>query len=1099
MDYHRWFVIVTLEAPRRSRGPGYIMIRFARTLAACLLLPLAAGGVRAQAPLPAPEAGPIAVLPFANLSPDPDDAWLGDGIAETLTAELEARGLNVVGRARDWLAAGGAAVGGGEPAGGDALGDLGQLHRRLGARWAVTGSYQQIGQRLRINARIVDLPSAVVVHAVRTDGERHEIFALQDRIAGDLAAGLSGDRLPTRGSPQPRRPDADLLVENAAPPRRGGPPAGNPLTARPGESPAALSSAPWAPRRPAEAAPVPGGTAGRQTAPVPRRPAAAAPGMVGSVGREPVAAPRRPAETAPSLDAGEARRRESAPAPLGPAAAAPARREPAATSAGARIPNTAAESAGRFAGVGIASGAGILTGRPSVRPERTAAAPRIDGTLDDPVWERATRISDFVQQRPLDGAPATEDSEVYIAYDNDNLYFGIRAHYSDPALIRANRADRDQTFIDDTVAVYFDPFLDQQRAYVFSVNGYGVQADSLLESSAQRMSGGGGGGGRPGGGGGRTPGSGRGGMSAALAASLGAPPTGDLSWDALFDSAARLVADGWTAEMAIPFKSLRYPERRPGEPHRWGFQIVRTIFGKDEADVWSPVSRGVAGFLTQMGLLDGLTNLSTSRNLEILPTLTAIRYGSLDASTGSFEEATQPEGALNLKYGVTPNLTADFTYNPDFSQIESDTPQIEVNQRYPLFFPELRPFFLEGQEVFTLPGQINLLHTRTIVDPRYGAKLTGKVGNTTLGVLVANDEAPGKRDDLAADALGKTSRIFVGRARYDLYAESSIGVMATDREFLDSYSRVAAVDGRFRLGRTSSLTMLYAGSQHRDETGAERTGPTAHVAYNRQGRNLSYGASFDTVDPNFRTDTGFVQRVDTRSTRANAAYRWWPDNLVSNWGPFASYGRIYDFAGVLQDEQTGAGVRATLANGIITVANVNQDLEHYGGIDFRKTSAFIGGGASASRKIAFGGFLNWGDQIRYGDAPFLGRSVNTTVFVNLRPTSRLSADLNLITSRLHDPMTEALVFDVKILRTFTTYQLTNRLALRNITEYNSLNRTLGANVLFTYRVNAGTVFFVGYDDHYQQEDLIDAVRFPTTALRQTNRAFFTKLSYLFRY
>ena len=551
--------------------------------------------------------------------------------------------------------------------------------------------------------------------------------------------------------------------------------------------------------------------------------------------------------------------------------------------------------------------------------------------------------------------------------------------------------------------------------------------------------------------------------------------------------------------MAIPFKSLRYPERGPGEPHRWGFQIVRTIFGKDEADVWSPVSRGMAGFLTQMGLLDGLTNLSTSRNLEIMPTVTAIRYGSLDAATGAFDEATQPEGAVNVKYGVTPNLTADFTYNPDFSQIESDTPQIEVNQRFPLFYPELRPFFLEGQEVFTVPGQVNLLHTRTIVDPRYGGKLTGKVGNTTLGVLVANDEAPGRRDDLPLDAVGKTSQVFVGRARYDLYAESSLGVMATGREFLDAYSRVAAVDGRFRLGRTSSLTMLYAGSQHRDEDGAERTGPTAHVAYNRQGRNLSYGASFDSVDPDFRTDTGFLQRVDTRTARANAAWRWWPDNLVINWGPFASYGRIYDFGGILQDEQSSLGARATLANGIITVFNVNQDVERYGGIDFRKRSAFIGGGASASRKLSFGGFLNWGDQIRYGDDPFLGRSVNTTVFANLRPTSRLSADLTLITSRLHDPMTEAQVFDVKILRTFTTYQITNRLALRNIMEYNSLNRTLGANVLFTYRVNAGTVFFVGYDDHYRQGSLIDEARFPTTALRQTNRAFFTKLSYLFRY
>ena len=981
------------------------MTRAARAVAACLLLlPPAAGGVRAQEPLPVRGSDPIAVLPFTNLSPDPEDAWLGDGIAETLTAELAARGLTVVGPAGLPIVGTGGAVGAE-----DAGGDFGRLHRRLGARRAVTGSYQQVGRRLRINARLVDLPSAVVIHAVRTDGDRHEIFALQDRIAGELAAGLTAGRFATPKLPRPRRPDVGRLVENARAARPADPPASNPPEPRPGEAPPAAPT-------------------------------------------------------------------------------------------GAPIPGRAAESAGAIAGLGIASAAGILTGRPSVRPERTTTAPRIDGTLDDPVWERATRITDFVQQRPLDGAPATEDTEVYIAYDNDNLYFGVHAHYSDPGLIRANRADRDQTFIDDTVALYFDPFLDQQRAYVFSVNGYGVQGDSLLESSAERMPGGGGGGGGRPGGGGRSPGSGRGGMSAALAASLGAPPTGDLSWDALFESGARLVDDGWTAEMAIPFKSLRYPERRAGEPHRWGFQIVRTIFGKDEADVWSPVSRGVAGFLTQMGLLDGLTNLSTSRNLEILPTVTAIRIGSLDAATGAFDEATHPEGAVNVKYGVTPNLTADFTYNPDFSQIESDTPQIEVNQRFPLFYPELRPFFLEGQEVFTVPGQVNLLHTRTIVDPRYGGKLTGKVGNTTLGVLVANDEAPGRRDDLPIDAVGKTSQVFVGRARYDLYAESSLGVMATGREFLDAYSRVAAVDGRFRLGRTSSLTMLYAGSQHRDEEGAERTGPTAHVAYNRQGRNLSYGASFDTVDPNFRTDTGFLQRVDTRTARANAAWRWWPDNLVSNWGPYASYGRIYDFGGILQDEQSGLGVRATLANGIITVANVNRDLERYGGIDFRKTSAFIGGGASASRRVSFGGFLNWGDQIRYHETdPFLGRSVNTTVFANLRPTSRLSADLTLITSRLHDPMTEDLVFDVKILRTFTTYQLTNRLALRNIMEFNSLNRTLGANVLFTYRVNAGTVFFVGYDDHYRQGNLIDDVRFPTTALRQTNRAFFTKLSYLFRY
>ena len=211
----------------------------------------------------------------------------------------------------------------------------------------------------------------------------------------------------------------------------------------------------------------------------------------------------------------------------------------------------------------------------------------------------------------------------------------------------------------------------------------------------------------------------------------------------LFDSGGTLVEDGWTAEMAIPFKSLRYPSN---DTHRWGFQIARSIRGKDETVVWAPVSRDISGFLPQMGLLDGLRGLSTSRNLEIQPTVTAIQAGSLDRSTGGFDEARQPEGGVNLKYGVTSNLVLDFTYNPDFSQIESDRPQIEVNRRFPLFFSELRPFFLEGQEVFDVRGPVNFIHTRTIVDPRYGAKLTGKVGKATLGVLIANDEAPGKVD-----------------------------------------------------------------------------------------------------------------------------------------------------------------------------------------------------------------------------------------------------------------------------------------------------------------------------------------------------------------
>ena len=744
-------------------------------------------------------------------------------------------------------------------------------------------------------------------------------------------------------------------------------------------------------------------------------------------------------------------------------------------------------------GVGTATSAGVLTGRPSVTAIRADRSPRIDGLLDDAIWDRATRLTEFVQVRPLDGAPATEDTEVWVAYDSGNIYFAMHAHYSDPSIARANRVDRDQTFSDDTIAVYFDTFLDQQRAYAFSVNGYGVQADSLTGSRR----GGGGGGGGAGGGGGRSRG---GGFRGGFRGGFSGIPRGDPSWDALFDSAGTLVADGWTAEMAIPFKSLRYPA---DDTHRWGFQVVRSIGGKNETVVWSPMSRGNSSFMSQMGLLDGLSGLSTSRNLEFLPTFTAIQVGSLDTNTGGFGEERLPEGALNLKYGITSNLTLDFTYNPDFSQIESDLPQIEVNQRFPLFFPELRPFFLEGQEIFRTRSSANLLHTRTIVDPRYGGKVTGKVGNTTIGLLFANDEAPGNVEDLADPTFGKSAQFLVARARYDLYAESYIGAIVTDREFLDEYSRVGGVDANFRLGRSQSVSMSFFQSQHRDSAGVERTGPGWSLDYSNRGRNLTYSFSTDGLDPDFRTDTGFVRRVDTRQARANLRYRWYPESWIVNWGPRTSYDRNYDFDGILQDERARVGLSATFAKNITLNVNVNRDMERFAGINFFKTGYSAFGSVNTSRWVSVGGSFNWGDQVRFSDIPFLGSGVSGNLFLNLRPVSRFQMNLNLSTSRLVDPSTMSEVFDVEIYRVLSTYQFTDRLAFRNIMEFNTFDRTLGANVLLTYRVNSGTVFFIGYDDRYKQGDLIfddnDDQLFFTTDFERTNRAVFTKISYLFRF
>ena len=723
---------------------------------------------------------------------------------------------------------------------------------------------------------------------------------------------------------------------------------------------------------------------------------------------------------------------------------------------------------------------------PTVVTPRASSVPVLDGLLDDDIWSEAVRITRFVQRAPVEGAPPTEDTEVFIAYDSTNIYFGFYAHYSDPRLIRANRSDRDQFSQDDTISVYFDPFLDQQRAYVFTVNGYGVQGDSI-------MGGGGGGGGFGGGGGGSGGGSGGGGGGAFL-------PRGDSSWDALFDAAGSLASDGWTAEMAIPFKSLRYPARGNDEAHRWGFQIARTIGSKNESVVWAPMSRAIAGFMTQMGTLQGLTNLSTSRNLEFLPTFTAIRFGSLDAATGRFtQNDIDPEAGVSIKYGVTSDLIADFTLNPDFSQIESDQPQIEVNQRFPLFFSELRPFFLEGQEVFDTRGEVNLVHTRTIIDPRFGGKLTGKVGRTTLGLLVANDEAPGKVDDPSDRAFQQNAQFLIGRFRYDAAPGSYIGGIVTDREFLDSYSRVGAVDGRFRLGQTNDLEFRVGQSWRRDEEGIERRGATYNVGWNHNGRNLDYNIRHDAVEPDFWTETGFVRRTDTRRTRGRVGYNWWPESWIVNWGPDVTYERNYDFDGVLEDEARGMGANFQFARNIRMNLGLDRDMERYGGIDFRKWRRRMGGMIGTSRRVSVGGGFNWGDEVRYTAPPFLGRSTGGRLFLNVLPFSRLRSNLNVNHSRLIDPRDGSEVFSVTILRPITTYQFTERLLVRNILEYNTLDQTLDANLLVTYRINSGTVFFVGYDDHYQQSDQIDGIVSPTGEFQQTNRAFFTKLSYLFRY
>ena len=847
--------------------------------------------------------GTVAVAPFVNISAQSSDDWIGAGIAETVAADLERLdAVSVIGREAFAARADGAAM--------PSTADVGtaedvarQVSRQLGAAWLVTGGYQRLGDQLRITARIIDTETGAVSATAKVDGAVDDIFALQDRILAELAAGFA--------------PGGDASGMPVAP--RGPPTEASGATAGDGVNGN-------------------GGGASRGGA------------DVGRLSGLPSSNPGRRGQNGGSMPP-PAARPEGSPAALAPED----------VTGGIAIDKLSGDSQPR---VGLAAAAGILTGRPIVRPPRTQDRPNIDGRLDDAVWRNAVQVTDFVQQQPLEGAPATEETDVFIAYDSQNIYFAFHAHYSDPSIMRANRVDRDQAFRDDKISVYFDPFLDQQRAYSFSVNGYGVQGDALMNARG----GGGGGRGRGRSGGGR---GGRGGGGGGPGSSRRGIPFGDNSWDALFDSGAEIVDDGFTAEMAIPFKSLRYPQRGSGTPHRWGFQIVREIRGKDENVVWAPISRGVSGFLTQMGLLDGMTNLSTSRNLEFLPTFTGIRFGSIDSSTGDFVSGDpQPEGGVNVKYGITSNLTADLTFNPDFSQIESDRPQIEVNQRFALFFPELRPFFLEGAEIFQSSGPVTLVHTRTIVDPDWGSKVTGKIGNTTVGVMMANDAAAGSLEEETDPAFGQSANIFVGRARYDLYSESYVGALFTDREFLDSYSRVGGIDGNFRLGRTQSFGFRALQTEHRDLDAIESSGQMFDVNWRLNGRHWNGFVRAYTLSPEFKTDVGFVRRVDQKRIFSNLGYRFWPESWVINWGPRFTYGRNWNFDDILEDEEFRVGVNATFARNISVNFDVRQEMERFGGINFDKTGYSFFGSVNTSRKLSVGGFFRYGDEIRYTETPF---------------------------------------------------------------------------------------------------------------------------------
>ncbi len=565
-----------------------------------------------------------------------------------------------------------------------------------------------------------------------------------------------------------------------------------------------------------------------------------------------------------------------------------------------------------------------------VQIPRLDKPPVIDGKLDTDEWKQAVVLKDFYQVYPGDNTAPSKPTEAWFGYDSKFFYIAIHA-FDDPDKVRATVARRDEVFGDDNIRIYLDTFNDQRKAYILGWNPLGVQQDGVL-----------------------TEGSGT-----------------DFSVDIIMESKGMLTSDGWTVEVAIPFKSLRYVA---GKDKLWGFHIYRNIDRfNDELSSWVPISRDVSGELAQAAHLTGLEGISTERTLEVIPSITfsetgkrvnALSAAALAANPGALDpgrmlnQPIEAEAGVTVKYGLTPTVTLDMAINPDFAQVEADQTVVTANQRFPIFFEEKRPFFLEGIDIFKT--RLTAVHTRAIVDPDFAVKLTGKSGQNTFGLLLASDNAPGnfsedERNSTSAlpaisRFLDKNAYIGVLRMKRDVGKESSIGFIATSYNFIEKHNQLAGVDGRFKLNPqtvfsfqvlgTTSRTCFseptinerpilvtaacFLGYENPDEPNPQlllsiasrsvyRTGKGLGYAfnYNKDGRHFYYGFNGSGTTRDYRADVGFNRRTNSNNAGGYFGYNSEPKpkaKLIS-WSINNSAGMSFDWQGRSQSIYEEASIQ----------------------------------------------------------------------------------------------------------------------------------------------------------------------------------------------
>ncbi len=699
---------------------------------------------------------------------------------------------------------------------------------------------------------------------------------------------------------------------------------------------------------------------------------------------------------------------------------------------------------------------------------------KIDGVLDEPAWQEALKIDMPYEWYPTDNGVPPVETVCYVTYSDSRLLVAFEAKDPEPGKIRAHLMDRDDitTLVaDDYVGMNIDTFNDERQAIQFRVNPLGVQADATFDEFQ------------------------------------GAE---DFAWDAIWDSAAKIGADGYVVEISIPFQQMRFP--RTSDVQTWGFEGFRNFPRGDRHRISTKFTdRNKECTLCQENKIAGFAGIEPGRNIEITPTLTAISTQVRDDfPDGSLEtDEEDAEFGLNARWSITPNLALNATYNPDFSQVEADTAQLAINTRFALFFPEKRPFFLEGADVFETPLQV--IFTRTLAEPNYGVKLTGKEGRSAIGAYIVED-------DITNFIVPSNQRTLFGqiddqmlngvlRYRYDIGSRSTIGVLYAGRDGEEYSNEVAGADAFVAINPSNIIRAQYVKSDTKYPQGFgldNVDGDAYHLSYLHQTRNWYFKGTYENIDEDFRADSGFIPRVDFKRGQGILERNFWGNRQTwyRKWVIGAKKEVIEDQQGNETDDVTE--VYALLEGPLQSFAQayVNRRDQFYAGETFNLDGWTLFGQISPTRRTKFALQVNGGeeidlDNVREGDQ------------ITIQPSFELKfgRHINWRFSYLRQAfdVDGGRLFTAQLTQTRFVYQFNVRSFVRAIVQLQDIERDpdlyfrpvndrekdLLVQLLFSYKLNPQTVLFTGVTDNGFGNQ--------SFGITTTDRTYFLKIGYAFLY